>query len=645
MTEVGTETYADANRLVQAIKVLEALEASGEITPNEQAALDRARAKEGEAREEVGRTRARYRGLAQGVMLNARDEISGAISAVSGGDYSEARDDVRNRDEAAQTLFPEEYSRGRMAGAGATATLPMGVGMRAAQGMGMAGRVGVGGLNGAVLGGMDGYMGGEGVPDRLMSSVPGAAVGLGIGMAAAPVAALAGAGAIGVRNRGRSVPGVHPIAGREASNALFRAEQSGTDIAQYLDSLGPEGMVADVPGAPQHLAQGLASMPGSASARLQSEVTKRAEGAGGRIRRDMDASLGGPDEAAQARRAMEAERKNEIGPMYDAARAHTSPLDAGAVVQRLDALAADSVGRVRSAINALKADIGSGPISAAKLHNIRSDFSDTLEEAARTGATKFPAQMSGVLEEIDRVLDGVPGYSTARARYADNKAAERALEDGRKAFGNSALTAMTPDELEDHIGQLGPRALANFKRGAREYISALMGTARNDAASAWGAINREWNAEKLRVILGDAAADKVIKRLRAEEQFSRTRGKVIEGSQTDFRAGAREALADLRDPNSINRPGPVARARNAVNDAANRAVDSVMYGSRRAAANDDLGRILTAQGVDRDALVTALRQLAQDRRAPSAGITAAERMLEIITGAGGVSAATTVNNN
>ena len=119
---------------------------------------------------------------------------------------------------------------------------------------------------------------------------------------------------------------------------------------------------------------------------------------------------------------------------------------------------------------------------------------------------------------------------------------------------------------------------------------------------------RRRNDQKLRLVLGDEAAEKVIKRLRAESAFAKTRGDVLEGSQTQFRDEAAGALVDLRDTDTGRRPGPLSPAKRAIDDVGNAAVDSILYGPRRRNANAEIGGILSLQGRARDEVVRGLLQ-------------------------------------
>ena len=74
-----TMTSAESSQILQAIKVLEKLEADGTITASEQAALDRAREKRKPAKQAELETRATYGGFTAGAMMNLNDEARGAI--------------------------------------------------------------------------------------------------------------------------------------------------------------------------------------------------------------------------------------------------------------------------------------------------------------------------------------------------------------------------------------------------------------------------------------------------------------------------------------------------------------------------------------------------------------------------------------
>jgi len=608
-------TYSQSADILNAVKTLEELERAGTIRPAEQAALDKYRKKTGAATKEVARTSALYRGMQAGVTLNYADELGGAISAATGGDYANARDAIRRKDMAAELVAPEEFARGRVAGGVAGMALPSVGVMKYTAGMGPIAKALYGGAAGGILGGLSGMGAGETMGERLQNARLPAAVGAGVGLLAPLIGYAGGKITRGIQDKFRKVPGFGSSATQTMAGALNRSQAAGQDIAGFLDDLGPEGMLADIPGNPRRVAQGLAAIPGEGGELLGNAIERRAVDASGRIKAAADDAISAPNAAFEGRRALAVERASTLGPEYDAALAVIDPIDVSGIGARVNELREDAVGEVASAIAKIEKELGGKVdeagnltfegISALRLHNLRSELSDDISAAVKNGRTKFVAQMSPVLRAIDSELDALPGYAAARTGYANNKAMERAIEEGRTVFRGGEASALSPNELRAQIQKFSPEQLDAFRKGAREYIAALMGTSKNDAAAAWGAFAKEWNEEKLRIILGKAEADKLVNRLKAENIFSQTRGDVLKGSQTQMRAEAAAALGDFRLPDTGQRPGPVKRVMTAMNEAGNAAIDSVMYGGRTK-ANLELGKLLAMQGPERDKLLPLL---------------------------------------
>lgn len=636
------ETYAQSKEVLQAIQALEALEKSGDIRPGEQKALDEWRKKEAGARGEVRAGDAAYRGFRKELTLGLYDEGAAAVSSMFGGDYANTRDDIRAKDAAAEFLNPEEFSKGGTAGGIAVMAMPsLGV-MKITSQMGPVAKALYSGAAGGLLGGLSGFGHGEGgLESRLKSAAVPAGIGAGLGLLAPALGYASGKIVRAAQDKFRAAPGFGAKATQAVAGAINRSQAAGQDIAAYLDSLGPEGMIADIPGNPRRVAQGLAAMPGEGGEILGTAIETRAAQAPARIKATADAAISGPDAAFAERARLAAERSHKLGPEYEAALNTPDPIDASDIGSAIGELSADAVGGVAASLSKIEAALGKTvkvvdgkkvttfePISAVKLHNIRSELSDDIEEARRAGRGKFVAQMSPVLEQIDARLDQLPGYADARTGYANNKAMERALEEGRAVFRGGEASAMSPNELRAVVQKMTPPQLDAYRKGAREYIAALMGTSKNDAAAAWGAFAKEWNEEKLRIILGKPEADKLINRLKAENIFSVTRGDVLKGSQTQMRAESAAAIGDFRTPETGQRPGPIKRVTNALNAAGNSAIDTIMYGGR-GQANLELGKLLSMQGLDRDKMLPFLLQEAARKNVDSKTQRAVSGLLDL----------------
>lgn len=645
-------TSEESSRILNALRMLEELEASGQIRPAEQRALDSYREKQKTAEQAQIETAATYRGMQSGAAMNLDDEIAGARAAVGefmrSGDraranqaYQRYRDLVRQKNEAAQMLAPEQYAKGQMAGAGATALVP-GAGVAGTAGrMGMVGRAALGAGTGAALTALPQFAGGEGgFASRVREVQPGAAmIGGAIGGAAPIAGAVAGRAVQGAQNLMRGVEGLPGYAGgaaRRVAGRLGTAQRAGTDIEEYLRSIGPEGMMADIPGSPQSMAQGLATMQGEGADIMRRAIEERARGAGQRIEQEMTQQIAGPEAAFMTRREMAQQRSGIFGPLYDAAKQSDQTFNVDALRSGLVFLGRDEASDVRGALNRVLRDLGNeGEISAARLHAARVALNDAKETAFRSGAGGKGAVLKSLLQEFDSKLDQIPGYSDARTGWAATGAINDAIDAGREVFSGGPTSALSPMALKETFAKLSDAQKEAFRQGAREYVSALMGTSRSDAPAAWAAFEKSWNAEKLRTILGDDAANQIMQRLRGEAEFSRTRGRVLEGSQTAAREEARAALADIREPDSMNMPSPITRLRSSIEQPINRVIDEILYGARRSNINRQIGEILSLQGDQRDMAVRALLSEAQRLEDP----TRARQIIEALTTTAGVAAA------
>lgn len=616
-------TYAESGAILEAVRVLEDLERRGEISPAEQRALDEYRRKRPSAEKAQVETEATYRGLQREASFRLADEIAGARAAVaafaSSGDtkraseaFNKYRDLVRMRDEAAMLLEPEAFSRGEMTGALLSGLAP-GAGVAgAASRMGLRGAMAVGGATGAGMTALPQFAGGEGGFANRMGEISPAmtAVG-GVAGALAPAAgAIAGRGAEAVSNifrRVEGLPGYTGAAGRRVAGALGSAQRAGTDIEEYLRRIGPEGMIADIPGSPQAMAQGLATMPSEGADYMRRVMLQRAEQAGPRIEAEMTRSIAGPEAAFMTQQAEMAKRSGIYSPLYEAARASDRKFNVDAIRSGITFLAQDEASEVRGALGRVLRDLGtSGEVSAAKLHATRVALSDAANMAFRSGAAGKGNVLKSLLDEIDTRLDELPDYARARAGWAESKSIDNAIEAGREAFTGGPTSAISPQVLRQNFDKLSDPQKEAFRQGAREYIAALMGTSRSDAPAAWAAFEKGWNAEKLRIILGDDAAESIMRRLRGESAYAGTRSRVLEGSQTAQRRESGEALGDIREPDTMNMPSPAARAYGVLNEATNRIINEILYGSSRSVVNRQIGQLLSLQGAERDAAVRAL---------------------------------------
>ena len=610
-----TMTSASASQILQAIKVLEVLEANGTISSGEQAALDRARAKQKPAEQAALETRSAYGGFTAGAMMNLNDEARGAYNfankLLKSGDmegakkaYAKYRDLQRQIDQALQVVAPEQYASGQTAGAVTSMVAPGGIAFKAGSKLPVLGQIATSSGVGATATALPQFAGGEDGFTARMSEVDPltTAVGGTLG-AVAPVAGrMVGAVTRGAQNLARKgVDGYGGAASRKVAKTLSGPQATGQDIQSYLDSLGPEAMLADVPGRPRTMAEGLATIPGEGQEVLTRELSARSAGSGQRIEDVMTQRIDQPNVGFEETLAQQELKSGVLGPMYEAATQSDKTFDVDTLRSALVLYGKDSSRAVRAQMNAVLKDLGAtGPVSAEKLHNVRSALSDVIFKEGGSVAVN----LKPILHKMDDKLDELPTYAAARSGYSEASAIQRAVEEGEKVFTGGKTSALSPRELETKLASMTDMERAAFQKGARDYIGALMGTSRNDAAAAWGEFSKSWNAEKLKMLIGDADAQAITQRLLAEKEFSKTSSDVLFNSRTGFRTEAAADLRDLRDPDSLSAPSVGQRVKAGLAAPVNRIMDEVMYGTGN--IRREIGEILTLQGPERDAVVAQL---------------------------------------
>ena len=617
-------TYEEAIRKRNAAAVLVKLEEDGSITENEQKALDNYRKNKEAIVNEIVSTEAGYAGMKAQAAFNLDDEIYGAYKAatdfIKNRDlksakeaYARYRDLVRQKNEMYKYSAPEEYSKGQFAGGAGTMALGYG-GLQAknlAQNAPLVRQILTGAGTGAALASAPAFGEGEGgFMNRLKNvGVVDPAIG-GAAGGAGPIAGRAFEGAVNVGKnmfQGRK-DGFQGQALQRVAKQIKNAEDSGTDVKAYLDSLGPEGMLADVEGAPQGLALGLATIQGQGSNTLRRNILDRSKGAGARIEADFNKNIGEADAGFLAEIANKQNKDTVISPMYEKAKASTQTFDVQDIRDAIVETTANSSRRSKTALNELLSDLGEeGNLSAIKLHNIRVELNNSKDVAYRAGDTGVGANLGIFLDKIDDKLDEIDGYAVARSKWAEASDIDRAIEDGMKAFSGGKTSAISPKRLEAKLAKMTDAEREAFKAGAREYIGALMGTARNDASIAWAEFGKNWNAEKLELIIGKTQAQEVTRRLLAEAEFSNTKNIAIKGSLTANKQEARKSVGDLTDPETGEQPGVIGRGKRALFDAPlNALIDEILYRNTRGNLNQQLGKILTLQGRERDQVVSTL---------------------------------------
>lgn len=654
------KSYAQSRQSQQLMGVLEGrLKNGGSLSTEEQKVYNQLIRQKARDETVTGEFEAGMRGIQKGASFNLADEIGGAVKSAFGDNtYEHERDLIRSKDAIAAERYPDAFTQGEIGAAVAT-TLPLAVMsggsalaptlsqsaaryspaaaralMALAKKQPLTTTIAKGAAGGAASEGLRAFADGEGVGNRLKKGLPAAGIG-GVFGGLAPAAGH-GAGKLWsqLANRPKPLTGMS----RTTTQAIIpafrdsdRALKGG--VQRFLNDTGPNGTPADVPGGLQQQAQGLATVGGPGGSHLSRTLHSRHEGAAERISREIDRNLAPAEDAFNRQQALAAERASKLGPEYDAAMRANAMIEADplrdSIAWSYQNAGPNTAPKLAKLYNAL----GDGEVTPQKLHAIRSDLSDDIAEASRTGRNKQAAALKQHLDEIDEALfDAVPGYQNAQTGWANNKALEEQIELGRKDLSGGQVTAQSLPEFQQEFDALSPAQQEARRAGMRRGMEGVMGTARNDASAARGQLNKGWNRDKLQHALGPDKAGAILRAVDAEDVFARTHNQVTQGSQTAARMAAKDALtiADPKNPTGLTTwtGGVSDRVRENI-------IVPALVAPKKQAVNTELGKFYASQGSARDAWISEIiERLGQKPKAQKRSALAQLLTDQLVRGAG-----------
>jgi hypothetical protein len=423
-----------------------------------------------------------------------------------------------------------------------------------------------------------------------------------------------------------------------------------------IDKLGPEGMLADVSPEWMGIARGAASRPDNRD-EIVNALLQRLDGKNQRLNSAIDEQIGAmtPDNIPSAINDGLDAQKAALGPDYQAVmRGADQSVDVLPLVQSLQGQAANLVGAPRQAADAVLRMLREGAnadgvtrsaIAPGRLLSARQAIDDMMQ-VENLGGNE--ARILGQARaEIDDLLQrSAPGIKTPDGRFQELSRQQEALDAGGGVL-DSGKTAIRPIELEAQMRQggvsasdavAGPSAAPfRLRQGARAEIDRIVGQNANDVA----ALNRllkgdgDWNRDKLRTIFGRERADKILEVLDAETAMARTGFRVTAGSDTALANRFGSFLDEVAKGNQIPADigvvgGPLRGAQKIFN-----AISGNRAEAKAERFAQELGRLSVAQGANRDAVIQALLQRAQNMK-PGQLTTGAEAVVRSIL-AGGAS--------
>lgn len=177
---------------------------------------------------------------------------------------------------------------------------------------------------------------------------------------------------------------------------------------------------------------------------------------------------------------------------------------------------------------------------ANDLHKFQSKLRERADdlEASINGSDKAMGKAlrevrNNIVSDIDK---SASGYKAALSAYRDEKNIADAFKEGYDGlFSSSKKMENTPSFVKKWFDGLSDAEKQAAREGARASIATEIGVARNPALAGERLSRSDFNQEKLRILFGEAEANKLIKALSDERIIANTHNKIVEGSQTAMR--------------------------------------------------------------------------------------------------------------
>jgi hypothetical protein len=570
--------------------------------------------------------------------------------------YDAALEQRRADDKKAQKANPISFGAGEIAGGiapvlvGASAA-PMAFGLRG----GLKMRSGMSAGSGGIVGGVQGFSSGEGgAESRSWEALKGIAGGTAIGGVAPALGQLAGAGyrkvADALIERTASVPGYSNNAVRIVADALESQRAVNPQMQADMARFGPEAMLLDSGDAVKGLAQGIATRPGEARARIVEALTERQAARNGRIGTDLDEALGRAVVPSQVETQLAAGRQ-AVGDAYERVFENARAVDTTALANQLDTMLVDLRGDPRRAVQNVRnmLNIPGQQVldpSPRAVFNIRHAI-DGLQ--AKEADSAVLSQLGFARQAIDDYLrEAVPGLKQVDARFQELARQSEGLKRGSSIL-DSGKEALRPAEMVDTVTAgvtpdgmfVGPSGEAfRMRQGTRAEIDRLVGTMSNDYLAVRKAVKGEgdWNRDKLAQLFGEERASKIVNSLDREAAFQLAYDDVVRNSMTAQRLAGKEMVA-VRDGSESSGAGNTAlvgvvggptglAAQGAIKGA--RAAKTVLDTAADEARNSDISKLLTTRGPAVDRIFEVLSRNARGRQSAEAGSAATERVVQAL---------------
>ena len=421
----------------------------------------------------------------------------------------------------------------------------------------------------------------------------------------------------------------HARANPPSEHEILRRYHPGPQNLQQFDRLGDEALLLQASPTMEGFAQGTAVRPGVGKDIINNALDEQLQNRGRRLTETANrAGLPQGVTAQQAQDMTIANANQRAGPLYEQALQtppNVPPPGAPTTIEDLVSQQMTTPGEqmslsrrqknvpIMNDIDDALAEIHTNPeLAGRRLHDIRKDLDrqivydprqlDTLSSADKANQDLLK-NARGV---VDDILKNRFGFTDADEIMAAANRRKEAVTTGQTAL-DAGKYAKHPAELRQELSRMTPAERRAAQIGMGHDIRTALGTQGNELSALRNKVGGDigFNREKIRDVFSQPTVDELVQGVERERAFSRSHGKIVEGSQTAQRSAAAKSLEE--DPLEISSqatlPGLLLKG----------AVSPVNWALRRGRgikSESDrarLARILTTRGPEARALLQRIQ--------------------------------------
>jgi hypothetical protein len=567
------------------------------------------------------------------IVGGALDELNAGLATGFGylGDYNKALATGRAVQMAQEEAYPTLSAAESVVGSGLVGAPVAAPAAAIAAGSRLLPNIAKGAAIGGTLGAEEAFTRGEGsVEDRLAAARRGILPGVAFGTAAPLVAKGIGAG-WNVLTRKLQERGIDAQASQRVIRTLDAAGMTPAQASQRLDELGPQGMIADLPGM-QAPTGGVATLDPGATRMVTGRLQERLEAAPQRVRQDVEGLLGPARDPYTTEQATKAAQQ-ATGPAYDIAAQHEVDITPAVDIISSRVQTLNPRGETAALYRRMQdhlIDPNGRPLSnGAQVHDARQWLDEMQQTAIRAGQGRTARAIGEVRNSIDATLKTqIPGFAEADRTFASLARQQEAFEQGRTGVFKGGPETMTPAEHADIMSRSSAPENAMRLQGMRAELERTLANERGDPGLRIDRmLGRDFNRAKLEQAVGPQRAAALQQMAEREGTFTQTSNiaQLNRGSRTtplaeaaaqmfpESRGGGavRDMLAAAIAPTAFGQPAAAAGAATMVGlSHLARRVRTGQMSAQTAGIIRDVADKLTQTGPQRDFLMISLSRIA-----------------------------------